>query len=1153
MWRVVSPNCGFWWSALFSLARPILTLMDGVLVGRSNGAGEDGWVARWWLDGAAPVVAVRHETKGCLVLTPESLAPVVGNEARRLRTVAENTTLCRAEPPTADVDRNGIPDGVQPLFRARNDFTGPNGLHGRVYVERNVVASEARGGVSDYDDDGDGWAVIGRTNGSQEDGRLVEFTVNATTGVPEVRVQNDQRGCVTLVPASLEAVRGGGARLMNTIAVVPGACVLAPRVAALLQVPSTESGVGDIARVEVTSLDQYGQIVGGVPVTLTGRGANLNDPTELTAMTGPDGKHVFTWVGTVQGTDDLYVTGLSGVTPAAATVTWTAAVTIDGVNPGRMQGVQTIRALVGSAAVASVEVVLDGAVVRVLSAPEYAVALDTTGWAEGPHTLGIKARDAAGVVLGIDQIDIYVNNRPDFDEVLLAEVTAGMITPAQYALAGARQIATGQVDPKYIAAVAELPERESDTGRLMNYMAGYDVLDPATKASIDALFPAVPTTRPVRSQATGRLASAAALQAQATTSPTCPQEWSIGGCEVNLPPRTYRGIQLPLIQVGWYEDLLCPNTGCVDNRAIAGRPALPDYVDDLISSVEDAYATYVDLGFSLGSQDRVQIRLDGGGPTGRPFTQPGGWHAIHYYQSGNDPYLVRHELFHVFQWKYTSLRDYRNRAGWWMEATAEWADQQVMWAAPGGLCRTPLRAEYVSRTCEGAARFPVDLSTRASIDAVNRWLSDPSQPLAERGGSFGLDKSRAYGMYPLAHWLTENIEPGFVLETFKILGRGTSINPFDDEETAIDAISERLAAVAKPGLDSRAAAFPRMWLAMYRMTNGANPYGFANDQTPKWAAELPARPAGPVGHSTYALRDGETKKELFAPGQFGAKFIDLNSANGVPGTYTVRLRGYGRPTHDGLHVESLVARWTIRPNLCATDPIIQGTDSGTNEETYTIRTTPTCPTATLAIVAMKDDNFEVEVSFRTNRPALASCGINPNADFADRLQGWSTDYTAGDLWSEGTYAIGPTLLDAAPTWGQYVISNFGAQNVTPKAAGKVLFINAASNTTRRVLYRDLTGLITGQEYKLTVPMRKLVTNGNVRIVINGIVKADQPISALTTGTWTDVTATFTPTEGVARVEFVLRETTGASFGADFAASNLSLTRPDGTPAPLACR
>jgi hypothetical protein len=136
--------------------------------------------------------------------------------------VAQNTSLCRIAPPEGDVDVDGIADNVQPLYRARNGDPAKGELAARVYVERNLHASEAQIGISDFDPDGDGWALVGRTNGAGDNGQYVSITMNGTT--PIAKVQHPSKGCITVSPISIELVKRGQTRFVTITSQSPGTC-----------------------------------------------------------------------------------------------------------------------------------------------------------------------------------------------------------------------------------------------------------------------------------------------------------------------------------------------------------------------------------------------------------------------------------------------------------------------------------------------------------------------------------------------------------------------------------------------------------------------------------------------------------------------------------------------------------------------------------------------------------------------------------------------------------------------------------------------------------------------------------------------------------------------------------------------------------------
>ena len=188
---------------------------DGwALVARTNGDGDNGPAAKFWIVTTVPHVTTRHPQKGCLELTPITLGEVRKGQTRFMTEVAQNTANCRVQPPEADTDGNGVPDNAQPLYRARNGDTARGENTGRVYFERNLAASEATIGISDYDPDVDGWALVGRSNGASDDGLVGTLTMNGPA--PTVQVAKANGTCLKLTPTSLALVARGQTRFFTS-------------------------------------------------------------------------------------------------------------------------------------------------------------------------------------------------------------------------------------------------------------------------------------------------------------------------------------------------------------------------------------------------------------------------------------------------------------------------------------------------------------------------------------------------------------------------------------------------------------------------------------------------------------------------------------------------------------------------------------------------------------------------------------------------------------------------------------------------------------------------------------------------------------------------------------------------------------------------
>jgi hypothetical protein len=68
---------------------------DGwTLIGRTNGAGDNGTLRAFTVINGVPYAAVQHATKGCIVITPSSLAARTQGQTRLVRIVAQQTAYC---------------------------------------------------------------------------------------------------------------------------------------------------------------------------------------------------------------------------------------------------------------------------------------------------------------------------------------------------------------------------------------------------------------------------------------------------------------------------------------------------------------------------------------------------------------------------------------------------------------------------------------------------------------------------------------------------------------------------------------------------------------------------------------------------------------------------------------------------------------------------------------------------------------------------------------------------------------------------------------------------------------------------------------------------------------------------------------------------
>ncbi len=140
-------------------------------------------------------------------------------------------------------------------------------------------------------------------------------------------------------------------------------------------------------------------------------------------------------------------------------------------------------------------------------------------------------------------------------------------------------------------------------------------------------------------------------------------------------------------------------------------------------------------------------------------------------------------------------------------------------------------------------------------------------------------------------------------------------------------------------------------------------------------------------------------------------------------------------------------------------------------------------------------------------------------------------------WS-GVYRV--VVLARAPAWSQYVIANFGAENFSSPSSGKVLVVNAGTAGGQRVLYRTVSGLDPGRSYRASFVARRIVAPGAIRVQVGSAAPVDQAIAALSVTSWTRLSVPFTASSSSTSVAFLLAETSGASFGADFALADFLL-------------
>lgn len=176
-----------------------------------------------------PYVYIRGGGYGCVSYTPTSLSKVLPSQNRTIRLVSENTNQCRQEIDSVDVDGNGIPDSVQPLYSAR--VGNPSIQHVRpdnttfyevatqTYLFRNFNASEAQLGISDYSPSGtaagNSTQLIQAENllASTQDSTMPAYNklivLNDSNGkvIPIVLTKKQNGQCIAYQPVSLDVIK----------------------------------------------------------------------------------------------------------------------------------------------------------------------------------------------------------------------------------------------------------------------------------------------------------------------------------------------------------------------------------------------------------------------------------------------------------------------------------------------------------------------------------------------------------------------------------------------------------------------------------------------------------------------------------------------------------------------------------------------------------------------------------------------------------------------------------------------------------------------------------------------------------------------------------------------------------------------------------
>jgi len=376
-------------------------------------------------------------------------------------------------------------------------------------------------------------------------------------------------------------------------------------------------------------------------------------------------------------------------------------------------GLQPVQVTVDpSTAVGTVDFSVDGS--EIGQAPivggEAGVDWDTTQIADGTHVLTVTVKDTAGTSVNTDTATVTVDNESETVERIEADYAAGVLSVDEFVETGVVALTLPELlPPQYqgtqdgaddevsLSEWAVFLEHWEETSldsqdRAADYLENYIYLDDIAAAESIGLVSSqlAPPVAPVD---TGFWADDCEFREGWFDGELRPYEyvcthesdhfitkytvWSwtdpedmvaLSDHELRDGTRTYTdsspGKSCPL------KDATYPDR-C---------NGIPDYIDRMVASAEHAWAGYQQLGFPMPSFGEVVISVREGRPKviPIPFRNP---LSIGVEPTGDDYSTVQHELFHVVQIKnYMSSWDYVWRDGFrmWSEATAEWAQHQVL-------------------------------------------------------------------------------------------------------------------------------------------------------------------------------------------------------------------------------------------------------------------------------------------------------------------------------------------------------------------------------------------------------------------------------------------------------------------------------------------
>lgn len=368
-----------------------------------------------------------------------------------------------------------------------------------------------------------------------------------------------------------------------------------------------------------------------------------------------------------------------------------------------------------------------------------------------------------------------------------------------------------------------------------------------------------------------------------------------------------------------------------------GPDGVPDEIDAIVAAYVQASSAYIGVGFPMPNRTTVDVADIRAGlsvpKSGAVFV---GKSLATGSQNRSSVYVMRHELFHQFQYAYVDLKylglDFgtggltNSTTGWWLEATAEWGAHHAEEDASGYAATSPwfLGAQTLYST-----GLPAHLGDPTL--ALTRYTSLPT------GGQ------RQYGAFLFAEYLEQLFGPQVIAETWQ-----TSAHA--DGERVIDVIADVLRN-HNTSLEDVVLAYQR---ANYTMTTTeqVGNQTYTDPARATWAARLvDQRP----GRTRVNLRPGDVVNRTASVEAGGAFYLDITdsfyeaptyqSLDAAGVTFTVTIDATAGDVDD-LAVQ--VEYFDSYPSICYPyDNRELTTSSGRAEHVITI--SPSCGIATLII------------------------------------------------------------------------------------------------------------------------------------------------------------------------------------------------------------